>query len=331
MASSKRRLEYSPDRRRTTVTHVEPLIAAFLTHHDAMGHSPKTIKHYGDSLRLFLRCLEENEIPATTAALNNATMTIFAGWLRTTPTREWRGKTERSTYGVRGALVDLKVFTRWLAEGEYIDRAPKITMPKLPQGLFPVLTDQELKIIFASKHLDAKTEQSIRNRALIAFMLDTGVRLSEAANLTMHHIFVSEGTAKIHGKGNKERLVYFSDAAREAIQKWLKVRGTDDGQVFWLETSGIRMLLRRIKEDTGLPLLHAHQLRHTCFTQLVKQNVDLHTIKRLAGHASVTTTEAYLALADDDLKDKHTAASPFDALQRRTAPPKARRRLRAGS
>jgi hypothetical protein len=112
MASSKRRLVRSPNRRVTTVTHLEQLTAAFPTHQEASGHSPKTIKHYADSLRPFERCLADSGIPATSKTVTTVKMDLFAGWLRTTPTKPWRSKTERSIAGVRGALVDLKVFTR---------------------------------------------------------------------------------------------------------------------------------------------------------------------------------------------------------------------------
>ncbi|MGI8484065.1 MAG: tyrosine-type recombinase/integrase, partial [Thermomicrobiales bacterium] len=84
--------------------------------------------------------------------------------------------------------------------------------------------------------------------------------------------------------------------------------------------SGIRMLFRRIKVELDLPLLTAHQMRHTAFTMMIKRGVDLHSVKRIAGHASVTTTEAYLALAGEDVKKKHTSGSPFDAISRRTQP-----------
>jgi site-specific recombinase XerD len=310
---------------------LEELGELFLAHHQALGRSAATVTHYQDSLKLLARCFKELDILPLSTNLSNHHMNLFATWLRETPTKLWRGKTERSIYGVHGALKDTKAFVRWLAEEELIDKPPKVPVPTLPQTLFPVLTDAQLDTIFRCAHVAAGTEIAIRNRALVAFMLDTGVRLSEAASLTVANLNLADGSAKIRGKGAKERMVYFSAGASEALTKWLAIRGDEAGQVFWLQPSGIRMLFKRIKDETGLTLLTAHQVRHTAFTMLVKQNVDLHTIKRIAGHASVTTTEAYLALSGDEVKDKHAAASPFDLVNRRVNPaPTGRRRLKSG-
>jgi integrase/recombinase XerC len=304
--------------------------STFITHHQAMGRSLATIRHYQDSLQLLTRCCAAEGIPATSESLTAATMNCFAGWLRTTPTRQWRGKTERSIWGVHGALKDIKAFVRFLEAEELIDKAPKVPVPKLPTVLFPVLTEADLELIFASRHLSGTSEIAIRNRALVAFMLDTGVRLSEASGLRVGDVSIKDGAAKIRGKGNKERMVYFSEGATDSLKRWIAIRGEGDEPLFWLESGGIRMLFNRIKADTGLAMFTPHQVRHTAFTMLVRANVDLHTIKRLAGHASVTTTEAYLSLAGEDLKAKHNVASPFDAINRKAQPVKTdRRRLKA--
>ena len=309
---------------------VEALVDVFIGHQQALGRSPATIRHYEDSLKLLTRFLAETGLPLEESSLTNQTMVKFAGWLRTTPTRVWRGKTERSIWGVHGALKDSKIWLKWLYENEHLDRLVKVPVPKLPHTLFPILNDSELERVFASSHVDGNSEISKRNRALLAFMLDTAVRLSEVSGLQLADINFAQSAARVHGKGQKERLVYFSDSAREALLSWLEIRGDRDGSVFWLESAGVRMVLKRIQEETGLVQFTAHQIRHTALTMLVRDGVDLHTIKRLAGHASVTTTESYLALAGEDVQAKHKLASPFDKIHRRGAPVKpTKRRLRS--
>lgn len=309
---------------------LEQLVTEFLAFHKSES-SIKTHDHYRDSLKLFMRCLADSQIEPTVEALTNATMNTFAAWLRVTPTmKPWRGTTERSIYGVHGALVDAKVFVRWLEEQERIDRAPKVPVPRLPQRLFPVLSEADLALVFACNQVAGKTEVAVRNRAIIAFMLDTGIRLSEVSNLTVPDIDLKDRSARIRGKGDKERMVYFSAGVAEALRRWLTVGEHVEGSLFWLTPEGIRMLFKRIQNETGLKVFTAHQVRHTSLTMLVKQNVDLHTIKRIAGHASVTTTEAYLALAGDDIKTKHNAASPFDRINSQIEPEKiGRRRLKS--
>jgi integrase/recombinase XerC len=309
---------------------LQALENAFLAHHQAVGNAPATIRHYADSLSLLKRCLTEEDLPLTTDSLTSHTMNIFAGWLRRTPTKPWRGNTERSIFGIQGALKDIRAFLRWCHDDDLLEIVPKVPVPKLPHILFDVLSEEELKTVFDSSYLWGNSEQGLRNRALIAFMLDTGVRLSEVGNLQLAELSIKDGEAKITGKGNKERMVYFSDAVTALLQKWLTIRGDDAGSVLWLAPSGITMLFHRIQRETKLPVFTPHQIRHTAFTMMVKRGVDLHTIKRIAGHASVTTTEAYLALAGADMKEKHNLGSPFEAIQQQMPERRrGRRRLRS--
>src|SRR5680860_196827 len=101
--------------------------------------------------------------------------------------------------------------------------------------------------------------------------------------------------AKIRGKGSRERFVFFSEHSNEAIRLWLSVRGEDEGSFFWLRAAGVRMLFERIKQETGIPILHAHQIRHTALTILVRNKVGIHSVKRMAGHSTLTVTERYLS------------------------------------
>lgn len=300
----------------------------YLAHHRALGHSEKTVYHYEASFKVWHLFLAERDISGQ-AALTTGSLNAFAIWLKETPTRGFRGSHVRTAAGIHGVMKDLRAFVRWLVEEEIIEKAPKVPVPKVPQQLFKVLTQEELERIFSCRQLDTRSEIGHRNRALVAFMLDTGVRLSEVANLSMERLRLRDGAALIEGKGSKERMVYFSDGTQEAIRRWLVVRGEAPGTVFWLKPAGVRQVLERVKKETGLSVLFAHQIRHTAFTMLVRDGVDLHTIKRLAGHASVTTSEAYLALADDDLRQKQRQASPFDRINERLTPvATGRRRLK---
>src|SRR5690606_14620890 len=104
---------------------------------------------------------------------------------------------------VHGHLKDLRAFVRWLHQEDYIAVLPKVPLPKLPHTLFPILSDAELRRIFASRQLSTDTEIGKRNRALFAFMLDTGVRLAEVTGLTYEELYLGDGMAKIRGKGSR--------------------------------------------------------------------------------------------------------------------------------
>lgn len=312
------------------MTRLEQLYEACIAHHRALGHSGKTIDHYRDSFRLMDEYLSSTDTLPTTATLTTQTFQGLSAYLKRTPTRGFRGSTERSIHGLHGVMKDWRAVCRWAHDEGLIDRLPKVPVPKLPQQMFPVLSEDELQRIFASRQLDSRTEIGRRNRAMFAFMLDTGVRISEVANLDWQDVDLREGMAKITGKGRKDRMVFFSPGVTDALKKWLAIRGEDEGSLFWLKREGVRMVLERIKRETGLPLLHAHQIRHTAATMMVRQKADIHSVKRILGHAQLSTVEVYLSLDNQDLRDKHSTASPFEKIRSTVEPerPK-RRRLRS--
>ncbi len=310
MTASKRRLDRSPARRSC---HMDLSLAErdYLLHHGALGHSRHTILHYERTFQTFHRFLEETVRDATTEALSGATMNAFALWLRETPTRGWRGDTHRHEAGIHGVLSDLRAFARWLFAEEKLAAMPNVSVNKLPEVFFPILSDAELDRVFATRELSPATEIGTRNRSMIAFFLDTGVRRSEAAGLTLEQLDLGEGQARIIGKGQKERFVFFAPSTAALLRRWLAIRGEEPGSLFWLSHEGIKMVFNRVRTQAGLAVFHPHQLRHTATTQLLAGGADTHSVRRMLGHSSVLTTERYLSMSASDLKAKHAASIPF--------------------
>jgi site-specific recombinase XerD len=302
----------------------------YLDHHRALGHSPQTIAHYTNTFISFHKFLDATGTPATSESLTTATMNAYAGWLRETPTKGFRGSTHRREHGLHGLFKDLKAFCRWLVAEEFLDKGPKIPLPKLPSTLYPVLTDDELLRVFATNQLSPRTEIGCRNRALVAFMLDTGVRLAEVTRLQLADIQIKDGMAKVTGKGSKERMVFFAPDTADELKRWLVLRGESEGTFFWLKPEGVRMLFGRIRREAGLEIFHPHQVRHTCATNLLRRGADTHSVRRMLGHSSLVVTERYLSLMSEDLKAKHAASSPFESLKARMEPVRAggKRRLK---
>ncbi len=329
MESSKRRLGRSPAKRSNAVQ-LSILQAQYQLHHGALGHSPKTISHYRDTFRSFdLFLLEKSHAP-TTGVMTTQVMNEFAIWLRETPTKGWRGETKRSDAGIRGTMTDLRAFARWLFEEGHITALPKVPVNKLPQVFFPILSDDELDKVFATNQLSLGTEIGIRNRAMIAFMLDTGVRRTEVANLELGDLDLAEGQARVIGKGRKERFVFFAPSTGDLLKRWIALRGDEPGVLFWLSFEGVKMVFNRIKREAGIKVFFPHQLRHTTATNLLAGGADTHSVRRMLGHASVLTTERYLSMATSDLKAKHASASPYERVSSRIEPERqGRRRLKS--
>lgn len=303
-------------------------IAAYVAHHRALDRSPKTVAHYESSFKLFGKYLEEHHITPDSRVLSSDRMQHFATWLRETPIKERRGTTQRTPVGMFGILKDLRAFIRWLHDEELLNRVVKVPVPKLPQTLFPILSDGELERVWTSRYLTGRSQLATRNRALIGLMLDTGLRRAEVASLTIASLDLNNCLLTVVGKGQKTRRVPFSSGVQELLRDWIKVRGAEPGALFWLKPAGIRMVFRRIQKDLGLELFHPHQLRHQAATMLVRNNSDLESVRRILGHADLSTTAKYLSMSDDDLRAKHAAASPFEAMLRKQGQPVTQRRKR---
>ena len=288
---------------------------AYLADHRSRNSSPKTIEHYRDTFKDLRRFLDATGRDATVEALTTATLQAFHTWLVETPiARPWRGSTVRSARSIQSRMKDLRAVLAWATEHEYLNKTPKVTIPKVPQRLFPVFTDQELVTLFSCPHLTAKGDQGVRNRALVATLLDTGIRLAELVALQPADLLLDDGLLRVTGKGDKARMVPVSSGVSAYLREWLTVRGDEPGALFWLKRDGVKMVLRRIQRETGLHL-HSHKLRHTAATKLVRSGLDLHTVRRILGHNQLSTVEIYLSLSNEDLKQKHNAASPFESIR----------------
>jgi site-specific recombinase XerD len=233
-----------------------------------------------DSFELSLRA--RNRSPRTVRNYRSAVElldTFLAG--RTTPLRAERrdleaftadqlGRHSASTAATRFRC--LQQFYRWAAEEGLLERSPMdgLTPPQLDEKVVPILADDELRAVFAA--CDGKAFEDRRDAALIRFMLDTGARLGEATGLAVDDVQARAQEALVHGKGDRERRVYFSAATAVALDRYLRERRLQRWAVsprLWLgpkgplTDSGVAQLVRRRGRLAGIEGLHPHMLRHT--------------------------------------------------------------------
>lgn len=172
-----------------------------------------------------------------------------------------------------------------------------------------------------------------RNRAIVSLLLDSALRRAEVAGVEDGDLFVQAGWVRVVGKGNRERLAPFSATTRAALEAWLAARdaepiavtGPGRGKTFELGREGVRSLVERIGADAGIRL-RCQLFRHTGATMMVERGMDVATLQRILGHASIAVTQVYLHLQQEEIKAKHAACSPMDHVA--TTPlPKKRRTL----
>src|SRR5699024_7632843 len=209
---------------------------------------------------------------------------------------------------------DLKACSTWAANQGYLrtDEAAKLSSPKVPKHLPKVLDATE-----ASAAMDnAKSTDElhmIRDKAMLEILYATGVRVSELTGIDLHDIDTSRQTIRVLGKGNKERIVPFGEAASDALSGWLARRAemAKDTDALFVGTRGKRIdqrQVRRVVEAAGS--VSPHALRHSTATHLLEGGADLRVVQQLLGDSSLRTTQVYTHLTSERLKKVFNQADP---------------------
>ena len=239
--------------------------------------------------------------------------------------RAWMANSRGSGVGPRSLarkLSAVKVFYRWLAAREgfeptavLLTRSPKFTK-KLPR---PLAIDAARDMIETVEMQSLEPWVAARDAAVVTLLWGCGLRISEALGLKGIDAPLPQ-VMRITGKGGKERIVPVVDAARAAVDAYVKACPhilTDDGPLFRgvrggvLSPRAIQKAMASARMQLGLPATATpHALRHSFATHLLNAGGDLRTIQELLGHASLSTTQAYTAIDTARLLDVYDNAHP---------------------
>ncbi|OGY30705.1 MAG: hypothetical protein A3C02_02125 [Candidatus Andersenbacteria bacterium RIFCSPHIGHO2_02_FULL_45_11] len=215
-------------------------------------------------------------------------------------------------------FIALRQFLKYLAKRDIEALSPdKIELAKLPERDIDVLYPEEMDQLLASFH--PKTIEDFRDFALVSLLFSTGIRISEAAKLNRDDIREAHSEITVRGKGNKIRVVFLSQAARDAIAAYTSKRGDVDGALFIRHKKGIgaqddlrlttRTMQRVIKkraQAAGITKdITPHTLRHSFATDLLSNGADIRHVQQLLGHSSITTTQIYTHITDTQLRNIH--------------------------
>lgn len=202
-------------------------------------------------------------------------------------------------------LSALRSFFDWLvAEGERKDNpCETVDSPKLGRYLPEVLSVDEVTSIMES--VDLSSWNGKRDRAILEVLYGCGLRVSEAVNLKISHVYLEEGFVQVVGKGNKERLVPIGEIAVDAIRNYLEARPVpaepkyDD--ILFLNRFGkslsrVAMFTMVKKQAMAAGInkeISPHTFRHSFATHLIENGADLRVVQEMLGHESILTTEIY--------------------------------------
>lgn len=292
-------------------TEIERLLQDYLNYLEIeKNRSPRTSENYQHYLREFLKFAKISS-PAE----------ITDGVVREFRVALARRDMKRVTQGYYA--IALRNFLKYLAKRDIKAlSAEKIELPKIPGRQIDTLEYGDLERLLAAPKGDSLRD--LRDKAVLEMFFSTGLRLAELCALP-RGIDLKRGELSVRGKGDKLRVVFISDSAREAVTRYLAARervggagDAEDKLFISLDRVGkvigpitpraVQRLVEARAKQAGIPNhIHAHLLRHSFATDLLVNGADLRSVQELLGHANISTTQAYTHLTNKQLREVHQA------------------------
>lgn len=248
--------------------------------------------------------------------------------------RGFLGKLARthSSASVARKMAALRTWFRFLKKRGEIDKMPaeQIALPKITKPLPTFLDVDSAKEVVTTP--SGSRAEDLRDRAILELLYGSGLRVSELCGLDLGDLDIPV-SARVFGKGSKERVVPLGSHAVSALQKYMERRselkhpktGALDAKALFVSKLGKRIAIRSVQHlvhhygalGAGRADLHPHALRHTCATHLLDGGADLRSIQKLLGHSSLSTTQRYTHVSIDHLMKVYDTAHPMAKAKRK--------------
>ncbi len=227
-------------------------------------------------------------------------------------------------------LSCLRSFNKYL-NSQGFNITLNVKSPRIDKKLPKILSEQEMGIL-----LDSVTDEQLdcrfpkRDKAIIELLYATGVRSSELASIELKAINFAEHTILIKGKGKKERIVLFNEAAEQKLRSYLQqerpslLAENEDPGILFINQQGTPLMPRSIQRvcerfrkclPSDRPLT-PHKLRHSFATHLLNHGANLRVVQELLGHNSLATTEIYTQVSPEQLKEICTKKHPLNKKEK---------------
>ena len=274
------------------------------------GASKNTLSAYRSDLKIFSQWLNETSLIEVNKKL------IQDYFL-------YRQSTKISSSTQSRVLTCLHSFYQFLLDNNLINTDPteQLSYPKLEKKLPVFLNIQEVE-----KLLEAPNSSSLfgqRDRAMLELLYSCGLRVSELINLSYHNINIKEEFIRIHGKGNKERILPMGEIAIDYLTAYeLNSRPillkNDQSDSYFLSNRGKAMsrqnffyIIKAYATQAGIEKpLSPHSLRHAFATHLVQKGADLRSVQLMLGHSDISSTQLYTHIQNAQLKAQHEKHHP---------------------
>jgi site-specific recombinase XerD len=276
----------------------------FLRALQGQNYSPKTLRAYGDDLHQFLTWVEKNRVDFDVPT--RFSRGDIEGFMQYLAAQRLTGVTR-----VR-KLAAIRKFFAFLEENNILAANPAHTVKGARRE------EKEPNILYKEQYkaLLYEASDNIRDYAIIQTFLQTGIRLSELANLGVDDVDIEHRILTVRqGKGKKDRQIPLVDDAVKALRNYLRYRTTQlivDDEIFFLAKNGTSLNVSTVKYTVAKYVKRAgirkkagvHTLRHTFGAHKADKNMSLATLQELMGHKKKETTLKYIHLAKTNLRQE---------------------------
>lgn len=280
------------------------------------GRSPLTVRNYDFYLQRFITWAK-NPITSDITAELVRQYRLYLNRL----TDPKRGPLKKSTQNYH--LIALRSFLKYLARHDVVTlSSEKIELarhsPKDPS--FLEATDLN-RLLETPEHTRSPLIVQYRDKTILELLFSTGMRVSELASLRKDQIVLKRDEFSVRGKGDKTRVVFLSHQAKHWLKEYQQLRhddspflfvrhdrATPSGEPSPLTPRSIERLVHRYAVMAGIPKhVSPHTLRHSFATDLLMNGADIRSVQAMLGHASITTTQIYTHVTNQQLKEVHQA------------------------
>lgn len=236
-----------------------------------------------------------------------------------------RHQKSRSANSVARSIASLRGLFRFLVEEGYIQSDPSARLKSGRRGRTLPKPLAENDIVRLIDSIGSATPVDLRDRALLELLYDTGARVSEVVGISMGDLDFDEGLILLTGKGSKQRLVPMGAMLMKSLRDYLNIGGRSsllgekksmalflNSRGGTLSRQGIDLVIDKRALATGIDRsrISAHVFRHSCATHMLSRGADIRVVQELLGHASISTTQLYTAVALTSLKREYLNAHP---------------------
>ena len=297
------------------INDVPDIVMEFLEYHSTVrGHSDLTVNGYYHDLKILFRYLKRrrhcvpNDIPFNEIAITDVDLD-FIRQIKIEELYRYQSFSPGGSASLSAAsrcrrTSTVKSFFNYLTLKRHLldfNICQELDMPKRQASLPRYLEESECERLLAA----CDGPFAYRDYAILMLLLSCGLRVSELVSLNVTDVY--EDHVRVLGKGNKERIVFFAEGCREALDDYLDVRNVEhvkesDKNALFISRKNCRITVRGIQNMLDSKLLAAgldasryspHKLRHTAATLMLKNGVDTRALQEVLGHSNLNTTQIY--------------------------------------